>query len=147
LLSARRWIDVIFNLACLLPECHKFLTGYFAQWKVFVGALLSLSVFHFVVSFVLGRLPTSTMLCGMAIEFAEKQKLGVLLVMCCVFRLRVFYYFRCSSLFFPPILQSTDEVKERTTIRQAYDAREQALRAKSMPKRGTQRASNVLSIV
>jgi hypothetical protein len=39
-----------------------------------------LLIFHFVVSFLFGRLPTSRMLSGMAVEFAEKQKLGVLLV-------------------------------------------------------------------
>jgi hypothetical protein len=52
----------------------------FEQWKIFVGAILLLILFHFVVSFVIGRVPTSSMLFGMAIELAEKQTLGVLLV-------------------------------------------------------------------
>jgi hypothetical protein len=44
-------------------------------------------------------------------------------------------------------LQSTEEVKERALIKQGYDAREQFLRAKLMPKRGAQRASSVLATV
>jgi hypothetical protein len=62
-----------------------FVTDFFAprysQWKIFVGVLFLLLIFHMAVSFFFGRLPTSPMLSGMAVEYAEKKKLGVLLVM------------------------------------------------------------------
>ena len=84
-----------------------FVTDFFslcvAQWKVFVGVLCLLLIFHMVVSFIFGRLPTSKMLSGMAIEFAEKKKLGVLLVIHSEHQLNFFFCALPHLLLIPPL--------------------------------------------